>query len=110
MFKIVENPEFTHTVAIHVPVDGGHTRETMEVRFRALATSRTVELLAADTAQAEVEFLNEAVVSVTDLVDGEGNTVPWNAGLRDRVFDLPYVRSALLRAYGAAMAKARAGN
>lgn len=110
MFKIVENPEFTHTVAFHVPVDGGHARETAEVTFRALPTSQTAELLAAGTAQAECEFLERAVVRMEDLADAEGNPVAWNNALRDRLFDQPYVRAALMRAYGAAMAKARTGN
>ncbi|PTX37164.1 hypothetical protein C8N34_1539, partial [Gemmobacter caeni] len=36
MFKLLQKPEFSHTVKLSVPVDGGHDTQTFTARFRAL--------------------------------------------------------------------------
>lgn len=109
MFKIVENPEFTHDVAVSVPVDDGHAEETLRTRFRVLPD---VEADAFDLRQPEGQrsFLEAAVVGFSDLVDAEGKHLDCTPALRGRLLDTPYIRTALVLAYVRAVAGARRGN
>lgn len=108
MFKIIDNPEFTHEVPVMVPTDGGHAEQRMKVRFRVIEEDEiALDVSVADGTKA---FLRRAVVTIEDLVDPADRPVPWSDAVRDRLLQLPYVRMALLRAYNAAVTKARAGN
>jgi hypothetical protein len=109
MFKIVETPEFTHTVRVMVPTDGGHAEQTFRARFRVLRTSE-VEAFETDSIDGLLDMLRAVFVGAEDLVDAEGNALPWSDAVRDALLDLPYVRAALARTYWDAITKARAGN
>ncbi len=101
-FKIVATPEFTHAVPVMVPVDGGHREETLRARFRVVPD---------EEADVDVKaFLQKAFIGVEDLVDDSGKPVVWSDELRDRLIGIPFVRSALARAYMAAITKERLGN
>lgn len=109
MFKITESPEFTHKVVVPVPVDGGFKDETLMARFRVTSQDRLAEI--ADATPGNYAALVDAiVVSLDDLADGDGKPLPYNAEVRKAVLDLPYVRTALIRAYSEAVSGARRGN
>lgn len=106
MLKIVDQPTFVHAVPVMVPVDGGHREETFRVRFRVVdADDRAL-----NTTEALRTFLDEAVVGMEDLADEAGNPLPFNQAVKDQVLGLPYARLAILKAYMAAVTKARLGN
>ena len=109
MFKIVEKPEFTHDVAISVPVDDGHAEEKLRTRFRVLPD---VEADAFDmrAPEGQRQFLEAAVVGFSDLVDDKDKHLDCTPALRERLLDTPYIRQALVLAYVRAVAGARRGN
>ncbi|MDZ4136033.1 MAG: hypothetical protein U1D06_10655 [Paracoccaceae bacterium] len=106
MFKLVARPEFTHTVAVMVPIDGGHREESFTARFRLTED----EDARVDTFDGTVTWLREIIISLGDLVDEAGKAIPYSDEVRDRVLALPYARIALARTYFAAVGKARLGN
>uniref|UniRef100_A4WS46 Uncharacterized protein n=1 Tax=Cereibacter sphaeroides (strain ATCC 17025 / ATH 2.4.3) TaxID=349102 RepID=A4WS46_CERS5 len=109
MFKIVADPRFTHVVPVLVPVDGGHVEQTFRATFRVLPTTEADRHELTTTAGMDA-FLRAIVVGLEDIEDEEGRPLPYSDGLRDRVLDPIYVKLAVLRAYNAALGKARAGN
>ncbi|RID89678.1 hypothetical protein D2N39_21940 [Gemmobacter lutimaris] len=109
MFKLLQKPEFSHTVKLSVPVDGGHDTQTFTARFRALPVS---EVTAHDTMTAEgtATYLREILTGWEGVVDDAGEEIAFNDATRDRMIDLPFVRVALLETYNAAMLGAKRGN
>lgn len=109
MFRIVENPEFTHTVPVPVPSDGGHREETMRVRYRVISDELADSFDLQEPAGVK-DFLRAVIVRIDDLVGGDNKPLEWSADLREVVFGLPYARLALLRGYMTAVVKTRLGN
>jgi hypothetical protein len=109
MFKLIDNPTFTHVVKVMVPIDGGHREETFKATYKVLKTNEINRFDLSDPG-ASREFLCEAVVSLEDIADAQGNPLPYSDELRDQVLALPYARSALARGYFDAVSKARSGN
>ncbi len=109
MFRIVENPEFTHTVPVAVPSDGGHREETMRVRFRVIADELADSFDLQDPVGVK-DFLRAVIVRIDDLVGGDNKPLDWSVDLRELVLGLPYARLALLRGYMTAVVKTRLGN
>lgn len=109
MFKLASDPQFTHTVPVLVPTDGGHREESIRARFRALGLDRIEELLK-DNKKGVSAVLQAAIVALEDLVDEANQPVPYSDAVRDQLLNTPYARDALFRAYTAALAKARSGN
>ena len=112
MFKLVENPEFTHDVPVMVPIDDGHREEKFRARFRAIPEELSNELLADEAVKADAGkgFLRRIVVKVMDVVDEAGQEVPWSEAMFEQMIALPFVRAGLSAAYFRALSKARAGN
>ncbi|WP_425230201.1 hypothetical protein [Sphingomonas sp.] len=108
MFTVATDPQFTHTVTVLVPVDGGHDAQTMQVTYRVQPADK--EGPDTSTAEGSTEFLRAAVVTIGHLVDDAKQPVPWNDALRDRLFAVPYVRAALAKGYYAAINKGVLGN
>jgi hypothetical protein len=115
MFRINPNPTFTRTVKINVPTDinaptdTGSFEETMRARFRVLGI-KEFEGFDLGTEPGMRSFLDRAVVKCDELLDLDGNPVEWSDEVRDRLFDLPHVRVALIRTYTESLAEARKGN
>lgn len=109
MFKITENPEFTHGVTVMVPTDGGFKEETFKARFRVLPPEKGDVFALKNLAEIK-EFLKEAVVYFEDIVGDDDKPMPFNDALRDLMLELVYVRTALVRTYIEAISKARTGN
>jgi hypothetical protein len=109
MFKIVNKPEFTHTVPVLVPVDGGYDSQSLKVRYRVVPAD---ELARHDFASPEgtEAYLRAIVVRFEDVVDEDGNHVPHSDQLMTQLLGVAYIRMAVMRAYTEAMSKARLGN
>ena len=109
MFKIAKDPQFTHKVTVQVPVDGGHKEETFRCRFRVVS-AETLAVHDLSTAEGTESYLRAICVRFEDVVDEAGEPVASDEELTNQLIGIPYVRLALVRAYTAAMAKARLGN
>lgn len=109
MFKLARNPEFTHTVKALIPADGGHEEQSFRARFRLLsAEDMAVHNLF--TAEGTETFLKTVLVGLEDIVDEDGNPIPYSDGLRDQVISSIPARVAMIQTYNAACSKARVGN
>lgn len=102
MFKLTTDPRVHWPVRVRVPVDGGgHRVDTFTVEFRILGRERLNELQAQDSnGQA---LLREVVLGWSELLDERGDALPFFAGTRDLLFDVPFVAAALLEAYAEAL-------
>lgn len=109
MFKIIENPTFIHTVPVMVPVDGGHEEQSLKAQFRVVSQD---ELAEHDlrTPEGTESYCRAIVADFSDIGDDEGNPVPMNDSVRNKLFRTPFVQIALIRSYALAMSKARLGN
>ncbi len=110
MFKIDDAPEFTHTVRVMTPVDGGHREDSFKARFKVVEEDENQGDLAAFSPETIKDHLRRIVVGMEDLADDAGKAIPYSDEVRERMLRLPHVRLALLRAYRNAFAKERAGN
>lgn len=102
MFKLQKSPTFTTKATLVVPTDDGPVEQTITARFRLVSD----ELTQADP----VTFLREAVLSLSDIADEEGNQLAYDSDLLNKVLALPYARVGLVRAYWQAMSGAKLGN
>lgn len=102
-FKVITKPEFTHTVAVNVPVDGGFEEQTLQARFRFVPPADLAEMNGRDYADA-------VLVSLDDLADADGTPLPYSADVRADCLGLPWVVLGLVQGYNAALMKARLGN
>ena len=102
MFKLQKSPTFTTKVTLVVPTDDGQVEQTITARFRLVAD----ELTQADP----VTFLREAVLSLSDIADEEGNQLAYDSDLLDKMLSLPFARVGLVKAYWQAMTGAKLGN
>jgi hypothetical protein len=109
MFKIVQNPEFTHTVPVMVPVDGGHVEQSLKCRFRVLPADEIDSHDLATPAGTEA-YLRAICVRFEDVCGDDGQPIPPSDALTDQLLGITFVRIALVRAYTEAMAKAKRGN
>ena len=110
MFKIVQNPEFSHVVHVQVPVDSGHATQTFTARFRVLTVSQA-GAHRLDTAEGTDAYLRDIFVGWgKDLTDSDGAPLDYSDQIRDQLIDQPHVRLALLKTYNAALQGAKRGN
>ena len=108
MFNITAKPEFTHTVHVLTPIDGGHREDTFKARFRVIDDE---EQQTNFHRIGEVkDYLRKLVVGMEDLVDEQSKPIPYSDEVRDQMLALPHVRLALLKTYNEALTKARLGN
>ena len=109
MFKIVDNPHFTHKVIVQTPIDGGHREDTFRCRFKVISTEEIADF-DLDTPLGTLAFLRAICMGVEDVADEAGAQIPYSDELRDQLLSISFVRLALVRTYFAAMSKARVGN
>lgn len=107
MFKVVAEPQFTHTVKVRVPVDGGHEDQSFKARFRVVDTAEVGKIELEEGRGAAVKRI---LVSMDELADADGNPVSYSDALRDQLIQLPYVEIALYRTYLEAVVGAKTGN
>lgn len=110
MFKLRKNPTFLHDVPVQWPVDDGFEEVMLKTRFRVLDADslRIHDDLSSEAGQNA--YLRAIIVGFPAVVEEDGQPVPDDDALFDRIVSLTFVRAGLLRAYGSAMAGARAKN
>ncbi len=108
-FKLIENPEFTHDVAVMVPGDDGPREEKLRTRFRHL-TDAEREPFDTQTDAGMKDFLRAAVVRFEDVVDDDDQPIDCDDALKERIIGVQYVRIGVYFGYFAGMGKARLGN
>ena len=109
MFKLLQSPEFTHTVKVQTPVNGGHELQTFQARFRVISITDSDQHNTL-TSEGTKAYLREIFVGWDGVTDDEGEPVAFNDESRDRMIDVPFVRVALLETYNSAMMGAKRGN
>jgi hypothetical protein len=102
MFNIDAKPTFTRTVTV---ADAG----SMTATYRPLDDDELAKFNLA-TVEGSVGFLRAAIVSISDLVAGDGAPVVYGELVRDRLLKRQYVRAALARGYFDAVSGATLGN
>jgi hypothetical protein len=115
MFKLKKNATFLHDVPIQWPVDevegkGGFEEVALKTRFRVLDadTLRLHENLM--TEEGQNAFLRAAIAGFPAVIEDDGQPIPDDEALFDRILGLTFCRAPLLRAYQDAMMGARAKN
>jgi hypothetical protein len=106
MLKVTARPQFKQKVDARVPIDGGFRDEVFHVTFR-LTSQPEAEVFT--TAQQD-DFLRDVVVELHDLADENGNAIPYSDAVRDQVFELPWAKLAIFKAYFAAVRGERPKN
>ena len=109
MFIVDHSPTFTHPVTVQVPVDGGFEEQKFKATFNVIPAEEAKEYDLSDAGQVTA-FLKRVLVSMDDLVDKDGQAVPYNDSLRDKLLGLPFLRLALSRTYFAGVSGAKSGN
>lgn len=109
MFVVSEKPTFTHDVEVRVPTDGGFTDQKFKATFEVMPTETFAEYNMSDAASS-TEFLRAVVKHMDELVDRDERPVPYSDTMRDRLLNVPYLRSALARTYFKAVGGATLGN
>ena len=107
MFKVTQDPQFTHAVKVQVPVDGGHVEQSFKTRFRVVPLEELQDLM---TLEGQELALKRVIVDMEELVDEQKQPLEYSDELRDQLIAVPYVRAALVRTYQAGILKARTGN
>lgn len=108
MFKVEENPQFTHEVECQRPVDGGFEAANFTATFRLLP-DEDLESFGND-ATGERELLTAVVINLTDIVGPDKKPIPYNDGLRDMMIGQAFVRSAMIKTYFTAILGHRVKN
>lgn len=108
MFVMSENPEFETEATGQMPGDQG-AQFSFRARFVALggAEQKTFDL---GTEDGTADFLKRTFVGVTDVVDADGQAVPFTDTIRDWMIDKAHTRSALVKAYFGGVYKGALGN
>lgn len=109
MFRIVQEPTFKRDVSVLTPADGGHRTEKLTAVYRLLPIDKLKDF-DFETLDGPRDFLKAAVVSLDELEDESGQPIAWNDEVRDLLFGLMHVRTALVRTYFEAVGKATVGN
>lgn len=105
MLKITANPEFSHKVKVHVPVDGGHIEQEFTARFRVVPWSELQ-----DAERDPAEQVRRVWVGWEGIVDDNDQPIPFSDIMRDRFIDMLFVRVPVLTAYVSAVSGAKRGN
>jgi len=105
-YNIDKTPTFT--VPVEVTDPDGETAD-FQATFVALDIPTFEKFDLEQPAQC-LAFLKRATLGVSDVVDANGNEIADSDALRDRLFGMPYIRVAAVRAYLEGITKASRGN
>lgn len=100
-------------VRIDVPADGGRfKRETFEVEFESIAQSELEKLTqqAAEETIKNIDFARRVVVGWREIIDDEGNEMPFSTSSFEQILDVPMVAGAIASAYFESVAGRQAKN
>jgi len=104
------NPVVVWPVTVSVPRDGGSFEKS---QFRAkfeILNSDQVNAMAVDHRSSGDQdtdlgqlILTKSIKDLFDLVDEDGNQIPYTDELRDQVLAIPYIKGGLWEAYTSAL-------
>jgi len=109
MFNVDLKPTFTCPVIVSIPSGDGVIQQSFRAKFAALDIPDFSGFDLASPVGAQ-GFLERTLLSVSDVVDEEGNALPSSPQLLGRIVELPWARTALIRAYLSAFTRAAQGN
>lgn len=89
-YRLLKERTFATTATLMVPGDDGPQRETMTVRFKLIPDYEQLGTM---------DFLRLAVLNLGDIVDDDGEPVPFTPELLEAVLGEPWARVGLVRAY-----------
>ncbi|MFT5614574.1 MAG: hypothetical protein ACI8Q6_001854 [Granulosicoccus sp.] len=81
------HPEFTHTVHVNCPVDGGHKEQTFKAKFK-VASDDEAEGVRFHEVDAVKTYLRTIVVSMDELADDQDKPVTYNDEVREQMLAL----------------------
>lgn len=102
-------PTFTRQVKVEIPRGRDKIEADFLATFEAIDNSE-LESFDLATPDGTKAFLNRVIVGLDDVLDGDGNAVPYSETLRDRLLDKPWSRSKLVAAYARGVVGAAEGN
>ena len=97
MFKIDQSNVYMWPVTVHLPVDGGkHYPQTFDAAFKRLPQSRLEALLkgAQEGTTTDRDIATEALVGWRG-VTSDGVELPFSETVRDQLFEIPGVATAV---------------
>ena len=110
MFVLKDDHTYTWPVTIPVPGEGRHERHRITCKFRALPQDRLDELVGGPLAgtgdragSPDAAVLREALIGWDGVQDEDGNPLGFDDESRDRLLGIPFVRTAMVRAYFASV-------
>lgn len=109
MFKVIEEPIFTHDVPVMTPVDGGFEEQSLKTVFRLIENDEA-ETFDTKTSEGTDALLGRIVVTFKDLTNESGEPIACDAELRRRLLNRPNVWRAVIKTYFAATTKVKEGN
>lgn len=109
MLKIIKNPEFTATVKVQIPTEGGHSDGSFTARFKALTVSQSEEFNMMSI-EGTNDWLRTILIGWDGVVNDEGEPASFNHATRDELLDVPFIRMAIIQSYNGAMMGAKRGN
>lgn len=108
MFVMSDNPEFETKAEGKHPGDQG---EAFDFRPRFVALSETDQKeYDLSTAGGTIDFLKRTFVGLSDVLDANGQPVPFSEEARDWLIDRPHTRAALVKAYFGSVYGEQLGN
>jgi len=99
--KISQNKAaFRCPVTISEPVDNGYIDQKISVQFKIIPQSRINQVVKGELDESE-DIMDEVLVGWDDQAfrDDSDMPIPYNAETKKIVLDVPYVRTALTKAY-----------
>lgn len=101
MFKIAQNPAYKWPVTVHIPQDGGKfTKATFTAEFLALAQDRIDSVVEGiRDGDRDADFARECLLGWSGVQDADGADLPFSDEAKQKLLNIPYVRSALVAAF-----------
>lgn len=112
MFVISQSNTYKWPITVEFPIDGGNfEKQTFDAEFRRMTQSQIETWLKkiADGEAKDADFAAHILVGWKGITDG-AEEVPFSETNRDRLFDIPLVTAALIKAYVSSVAGAKAKN
>lgn len=109
MLNVTFKPTFIRTATFRIPSGRGFSEQSCEATFNAL----TIDEFSAfdlETPEGTKAFLERVLVNVADIVDDDGNAVPYSHAVRDALIANDWGRLGLVRAYITGRQQAAEGN
>lgn len=99
MFKLEKKSTFTWPVTVNVPKDGGTFASHQFTAEFKLQEQSKVDALLLRFQQNDEDILKELLVGWLGVQDSDGDELDYTEENKAKLLDIPYVRSALLKAY-----------